>query len=308
MIALLFIVNNRDSKVKVPVAASFDIFKTIYDKSKFKIFVLYTAPGNKPTQNVDPLFLKNSVTVQPATEIKTKHGDPSLVVAMKELLEAAFNDRCKLTHFIFLSETCMPLWNGDVIYNAVTKCIKTSWFSRWQENQESISNRAKNITKTTILAKKIKKNFAVTSQQSLYSLSDVRTILKNFKAFFDIMKVQRHALDENIFITLLKSQQRKFLYKDEGPVLVNWDRTLVVKGRPSPYVYGNNIDFEDMFSLMSTDALFFRKVDPSSKFLIHNNAKFMSRSYELWKMNHCSKGSTHQIHNIFGIMKFFKMI
>ena len=84
-------------------------FKNV-NKDKYNIYIHYK--DNKPLKYFEEYKLSNC--------IETSYGDISLVLAQNLLLEEAIKDNNN-EHFIFISNSCIPLKNFNYIYNFLTK-------------------------------------------------------------------------------------------------------------------------------------------------------------------------------------------
>ena len=92
------------------------------DKDKYSIYIHYK--NNKPLQYFEKYKLNNC--------IDTKYADISLVKAQNILLKEALKDPNN-SHFILLSNSCVPFKNFDFIYNNLDD--KYSYFNIMGQNE-----------------------------------------------------------------------------------------------------------------------------------------------------------------------------
>ena len=85
-----------------------NIFFNNIDKRKYSVYIHYKY--NKPLKYFDKYKLDNC--------IETKYGDISLVKAQNVMLRKALKDRDN-KHFIFISNSCIPLKSFDHVYNSL---------------------------------------------------------------------------------------------------------------------------------------------------------------------------------------------
>jgi hypothetical protein len=273
-VALCFLINNREAgSHTLPKAARFPHWTRVLQDQRFNVYALYTAsPNNQPSPNIDPLFRQRAVTVQADRYIETAYGKASLAGAMAVLLEFAFHHDATNSTFVFLSESCMPLWSPQVIYETLTTRVKGSWFSKWEPT-----------------------NPCRAGQQCVVCRQDAATILDRYQPVLESMR-DTWAADERLFITILQESPH-LLHKAEGPVLADWERP----NKSSPHEFGPAVSSNDMILLLATDALFCRKVCSNSS-LASFHKLFLGRSMSWWDMASRDKGSTHHLSNVLRLL------
>ena len=84
------------------------------DKNKYNIYI-HCKYNNIKLKYFEEYKLKNCIT--------TKWGDKSLVVAQNILLEEALKDPSN-QHFIFLSNSCIPIKSFNYVYNILDQLVK----------------------------------------------------------------------------------------------------------------------------------------------------------------------------------------
>ena len=272
-VALLFLLNNNnaDSRRPVPFTGQFPQMKCLLDR-RFKVYAMCTAGDDR---NLDDDFRK---TVTKYIFRKAVYGEKSLAVAMADLLRCAVEDDPANGHFVFMSESCLPMWNPDVIYAAITERPMT-WMSRWEPREQ---RRA--------------------GQQFITCRDHALIILDRFDAVLASYDDSTWAVDELVFLeTLGDVSVPEVLRHAEGPTFVDWERP---KGS-HPHEFGTDapVSKEDLFRLLASDALFCRKITRSSDLRRDDLADlFLNRDFSWWKMTHEDKGSAHHVFNTLRLM------
>lgn len=111
-IAFLFLLVRNPNKIDEWIK----FFKNA-NKKHFSIYVHCSFPNNI----TEPIFVKNLIK----NIIPTRWGDISLVKAMINLLREAYKDP-EITHFHFVSDSCVPLYPFCDTYNMMTKSNKSN--------------------------------------------------------------------------------------------------------------------------------------------------------------------------------------
>lgn len=296
-VALCFLINNRDRIGPVlPKSHDSPLFKSLYQHPGINIYAFYTSKDHKPNERVDSAFSRRAIACDPGEPLPTKHGSPSVAVAMHELLACAMENPSNET-FVFLSESCCPLWNANVIHDVFATRIRRSWFSNW--SQKGLEERKSKLP-AAIKNANIGRSWMLTGQQCSLIRSDAELFLKKLKPLI-LDHIPRNrmtnssiwAIDESVFLSILHMHRRPVVFANEGPVLANW---LENEGH-SPREYKYPLTEEDLFSLAATDALFFRKVQSDHPQLSDSSfcRVFLNRDMEIWDLNHNKKGSTHHL-------------
>jgi hypothetical protein len=159
----------------------YNFFKNI-DKNKYNIYIHYKE--NKPLKYFEEYKLKET--------IDTCWGCLSIVQAQNLLLKHALKDD-KNQHFIWLSDSCIPLKSFDFIYNFLD--INKSYFNIAPDNQvfPRANNLLKFIKKENI--KKASMPSIINKKHSKLFVDNETNINKWFKNVGSV--------DENVYITLL---------------------------------------------------------------------------------------------------------
>ena len=189
--------------------------------------------------------------------IPTEWGKLSLVQVMINLLEHTYKNT-NISHFVFLSGNCIPIY--DYIYTCDT-------ISKFKNSSLHIFNHKlkKNIHNKFI------NSFTRHSQWCILLRKDVELILKsknNLKLFSDV-KIP----DENYFGTILNYYNIQYI--NQITTHVNWYKQIKIKGKgKSPYMYTNlNNKIIKNILYHEKTALFLRKVDNSVQFNVINKYK-----------------------------------
>lgn len=297
-VSLLFMINNADCAEgqgpPLPVAARTPHFLSLYERCTVHAF--YTASDHLPGECVDPVFARRAVPFVPRVPLPTAHGRPTVAYAMWRYLEWAVATDADSDYFVFLSETCCPLWNSKVIVDALAK-TGSSWFSKWEGRggPRSISQ---------VYGPPLAEHAAVSGQQCVLSAADARYVVAHFERAYSSVAADVWGLDESIFITVLRAGGRDMTCHAEGPVLANWEEPCGW----SPKQYGR-LQSSDMLLLLATDALFFRKASSSALRQLQNPAiarLFLCRDIAWWSMCHEDKGSTHHLFNTLQLVCAFE--
>lgn len=132
-IALLFMLNNRTTAVP-----SFpEILRMFLENDNYSIYIHLTDSDKKITNFIEPLNVSDNLLkkLNFIPTMKTEYGTFSLTQVMISLLHTAMKSKTN-QHFIFLSETDIPLFNPEVIDEFITKnWVGKSWFNREPSNK-----------------------------------------------------------------------------------------------------------------------------------------------------------------------------
>jgi len=210
------------------------------------------------------------------------YGKKSLAVAMADLLRLAVEDDPTNGHFVFLSESCLPMWNPDVIYAAITERLRGyTWMSRWDP-----------------------KHCERAGQQFITCRDHALIVLERFDAVLASYADSTWAVDELAFLETLRNVP-DVLHHAEGPIFVDWERP---KGS-HPHAFGTDapVSKEDLFRLLMSDALWCRKITSETNDLRRDDiaSLFLDRDFSWWKMTHEEKGSAHHVFNTFRLISPF---
>lgn len=210
----------------------YDIWNKFFQDISFDKYCVFIHPKNIK----DCEYTFNYYIVKNRILTKAK-DDISIVKATLKLFEETYISDQKITHFIFLSQNCIPLYNFNILYNIITKfpySVISSISNNKVERYNSLSiyiQKYLNIRKFT----KQQPNMILTN-------NDVRLLIKNnYTEHFRLMQCP----DEHYFIN----------------ILLNLFKVPIIKKQ----INFCNYDFN------RTQALEFRKVD---KIFIENIRKY----------------------------------
>ena len=226
-----------------------DFFKNI-DKEKY---IVYIHPKNYIYQN---LYTFNYKIVN--NRINTVSKDHiSIVRATIQLLKETYLSSDKITHFIFLSQSCIPLYNFDKIYeitikfnNSVISCINNNKKERYYQLYNNIKKNIKYI------------DFVKQQPNMILIKNDVIDLLKyNFTIYFNNMQCP----DEHYFINVLLNILKKKIIKHQ----INFCNYDLNKTQAIDF---NLVDKNLIDKTRSLGFLFMRKVNINS--IIDNSYLF----------------------------------
>lgn len=187
----------------------------------------------------EPEFAKKCIKT-----IITEWGHISIVKAMILLLKEAFKDTY-ITHFVFLSGNCVPLY--DYIYTCDNICkLKTSTFDFFQEKVR-VNNLDDTFFKLTLRH----------SQWCILNRYDAEFLINNdYTKHFNKVSIP----DELYFGTILKFANCDI--KNVKTTYVNWKKYVKRRNGRSPHQF-KILDQKILSSvyLNHPSALFMRKVD-----------------------------------------------
>ena len=237
----------------------YTFFKNV-DPNKYSIYIHYK----------DNVQLKYFEKYKLTNCVNTSWGDISLVHAQNLLLNSAIKDPLN-RHFIFLSNSCIPLKSFDNIYNLLdinysyfAMCDQTHCFPRCNEVKQYLS--IDNIQKSSqwcILNRK----------HSLIMIND-NEVIKYFKNIF--------AADEHVYITLIyKNNLQNEIISSYKTTYTDWS-----SGQIMSY---NTITTSLLNSLLNSQHLFGRKFNEKCQNTI------MCNNY----INYISNNNIKPINNMF---------
>jgi len=235
-IALCFLIYNIINHENI-----WNLFLLNVNKNKYNIYIHYKT--NKPLKYFENNKLKNC--------IETKYGDISIVKAQNLLLQEALKDNNN-SHFIFISNSCIPLKSFNYIYNILNE--KYSYFNI--ANHETCFPRCDN-TLNFIDKKFIQKasQWCILNRKHANLMIDKNEYLKWFEIVPD-----EHCYITNIFVNNLEHEIIT------TPNLSN-DATTFINWNDMNYKYPSNsglknyslIDEEELRYLLNSKCLFGRK-------------------------------------------------
>jgi hypothetical protein len=221
------------------------------DKQKYNIYIHYKE--NKPLKYLDEYKIQNC--------IETKWGDISLVKAQNKLLEEALKDP-KNEHFIFLSNSCVPVKTFQFIYDYLD--TKYSYFNKDPTKKDRCTQ-----THVHVDPKHIQK----ASQWSILNKKHA-TILSEKTEYIPWFEYDNQTCiaDEHAYITYLFSQdlEKELKITDniaiDATTFTNWaDMDYKFHSKENNSTYGlknyKKISEEELKYITQSKSLFARKFD-----------------------------------------------
>jgi hypothetical protein len=175
-----------------------NFFKNI-DTNKYSVWI-------HPKNNIDIskyIFPVNIIKNKIITKSKT---DISIVLATLQLLRESYSD--EITHYIFLSQSCIPLYNFDILYKIISQTDK-SILSYIQNNKKEryyqlVGNNIQNFITY--------QQFVKQQPNMILVKDDVELIIKkDYTPFFYKMECP----DEHYFINVLLYIFKKQIIKQQ---------------------------------------------------------------------------------------------
>jgi len=185
--------------------------------------------------------------------IETRWGDISLVYSQNLLLTEALND-INNEHFIFLSNSCIPLKSFNYIYTY----LNTS-YSYFTMNDES-----EIFPRCDLLLNYFDKSLIKKAHQWCILNKIHATIILNnlnINLFSNISAPDEHFYITNIYINNL---QNNIITLNHVPTFTNW-----ITNFSSPKTY-DNITKEELINLLNSESLFARKFSSNCSINLFN--------------------------------------
>jgi hypothetical protein len=225
----------------------YDIWNKFFENIDHDKYCVYIHPKDKNNIDVSNFHFQYFICDN-IIQTVAKY-DISIVKATLKLLEYAYINDNHITHFIFLSQSCIPLYNFDKIYNLL-KLVDLSIVSYIQDNKKERYYQLTNIIK-----KYIKYSSFVKQQPNMILIrNDVRDLInKDYTLYFKNMTCP----DEHYFINVLLYLLKKNIIKKQ----INFCNPDLNKTQALEY---NLIDKNFIKQLRSYGFLFMRKVNKNS--------------------------------------------
>ena len=206
---------------------------------------------NKYTVFIHPkkIYSYNNYTFQyniVKNRIKTiRKDDINIVKATIQLLKETYESDNTITHFVFLSQSCIPLYNFDTIYNIISK-LPYSLISYIINNKIDRYHQLSNNLKKFIQ----QYHFVKQQPNMVLTVDDVILFINNnLTEHFKKMECP----DEHYFVNILNNIFKKKFFKKQisfcNPILY---RTQAIEF--------NNVNQEMIKNIRSNSFLFMRKV------------------------------------------------
>lgn len=222
----------------------YDIWNKFFegcDQDKYKVFIHPKYKNDLVHLNFKFTMIKNIINT-------TAKDNITIVKATLQLLRESYSD--DITHYIFVSQSCIPLYSFNIIYNflgTINKSIVSCIMNNKKERYHKLSETMK---------KYIKYPYFVKQQPNMILInSDVKILIKNdMTEHFKYMQCP----DEHYFINLLLFVMKKEIIKQQINFCnYNFQCTQAIQF--------NNVDEIFIRNIRMYGFLFLRKVNIKSK-------------------------------------------
>jgi hypothetical protein len=221
-----------------------DIWNIFFDGIDINKYTVFIHPKNKPYifYNFQHYYIKYPVPTKSKTDI-------SIVRATLQLLKESLVQDTSITHFIFLTQSCIPLYNFNTLYKKITD-RKMSIISCIQKNKVDRYNALNPNMK-----RYIHPNLFFKQQPNMMLIrEDVERFIKeDYSEYFRTLECPDEHYFVNIIINFFK---KKFIMKQITFCNPNLDRTQALEF--------NNIDNDFLNKVRDLGFLFMRKVNKNS--------------------------------------------
>lgn len=200
--------------------------------------------------------------------INTKWGDISLVNATLELFREAYKDP-KNKIFVLMSDSCIPLYNFDYIYNYLLTTNSNICPIHYFEPHK-LKYRYTSLKDVSFIPYK---NFQKTSQWCVLKRDTVDFLIDQDNNYTDLY-TNMFAPDEHYFINMFDKFHIKYI--NNRVTFDNWEEESEnSKHRPLPKTY-MTVNDKNIKKARSDGCLFFRKVCPET----HIDIQYLFNSYD----------------------------
>jgi len=222
----------------------YDIWNLFFENICTDKYIVYIHPkiiNNINLYNFEYKIVKNIVFTKSKSDI-------SIVKATIQLLKESYNDS-KITHFIFLSQSCIPLYNFNQIFNIVT-LFNNSIISYIDHNKKERYYNLSSTIKTYIKYQQ----FIKQQPNMILVRHDVGLIINNdYTLHFKNIECP----DEHYFINILLYIFKRHIIKNQ----INFCNYDLNKTQALEF---NNISEEFINNIKKHGFLFMRKVNKNS--------------------------------------------
>lgn len=223
----------------------YDIWNNFFKNINPEKYVVFIHPKNIINFNMYS-FHYNIVKNRVATSSK---DNINIVKATIKLLEETYNYENNISHFIFLSQSCIPIYSFDLLYNIIIQ-FPNSVISHINNNKKDRYYQLSNNIK-----KYIKYSDFVKQQPNMILIrDDVEQLIKiNFIEYFNNMICP----DEHYFINVLLNILKKNIIKKQVTFCNNdFSKTQALEFKNVNQIFIN--------SIRKYGFLFMRKVNKNS--------------------------------------------
>lgn len=221
------------------------LWEKFFNKIDNSLYNIYCHPKYK--DKVTTSFLKNNIISKIA---ETNWAGFGIVQAMINLLEEAYKDKDNYK-FIFISDSCVPLYGFNYIYDFLTK------------NNNSFFNI---LYLDALKFKSIKKKFYVTSQWCILNRDHANLHLSKYEKYKEIflsLKITENnigAYDELYFYNVIRMENKYENIEKIMTTYVKWNYEIN-KFHPMTFNKINKIILKEFINFNSLFARKFIKVD-----------------------------------------------
>lgn len=233
----------------------YDIWNKFFENIDENQYDVFIHPKNNLKNISKYTFKYNTIKNKIITKSK---DDITIVYATIRLLEEAFEHDKNISHFIFLSQSCIPIYKFETIYKIIS-VSSYSIISSINNNRKDRYYQLSSILKTNIHIN----NFVKQQPNMMLIRDDVANLIKdNYCIYFQNMQCP----DEHYFINILKSILKKnIIEKQINFCNPEFNRTQALEF--------NNINQNFINKIRKYGFLFMRKVTVKSN--IDNNYLFL---------------------------------
>tara|TARA_R110002020_G_scaffold245343_2_gene459075 strand:- start:11084 stop:11911 length:828 start_codon:yes stop_codon:yes gene_type:complete len=214
------------------------------------------------TKEVDKLEDSILKDKQIDDKIETKWGHISLVQATNLLFKHALKDKNN-KYFMLVSETCMPLYSFDFIYDIVTK-HKKSWVNETGRKLKFKENAIKKLTNPESIGILKPRDMKFCSQWILLNRKHAEIVSK-YDYTDTVFKNQLGVADECYHINVLKHHDPNFFKNSFTSEEITFKKFLGLR-HPHPHEWSIKKGVKTLRMLSSfKSSMFFRKVESANK-------------------------------------------
>jgi len=208
--------------------------------------------------------------------VPTKHGHISLVQASNQLLNRAFKQPNN-THFILLSESCLPLKSLQYILSYLNPSF--SYFSDYEGYRDRCQSALTFLSQSQI---RTASQWCILNRQAVYSILHHPEYLTYFQHVC--------AADEHIYATILHNHRSKQMIRYGWTTYCQWNVPPLFRGflldedqefcRPIHYVL---LDQSFLISLQQhPQQLFMRKIHPNCMIQYDQHDSYPGDNADVW--------------------------
>ena len=226
-----------------------DIWNNFFQNSNKEKYEVFIHPKNIVSNN----YKFKYKIIDYIIDTKNKY-DISIVNATINLLKYAYNYDNNISHFVFLSQSCIPLYNFNILYNIIIN-FPCSVISSINYNKKERYYKLSNFIKKFIKYE----NFVKQQPNMILINSDIQLLIKyNLIDHFKYVE----SPDEHYFINVLVNIFKCKIIKNQ----INFCNYDLNKTQALEF---NNIDLNTINYIKNLGFLFMRKINKNT--IINNN-------------------------------------